>query len=100
MTAILVRYLFVTFRELRGLFFIAKFPKNFKDRTFILPNNFVNKITPQSWRGQIINLEDPEFKKNVKNLIRDKARADLYTELLKLVQLAKLRTIGYTFIIL
>ena len=45
----------------RGLFFIAKFPKNFENRTFILPNNVKNKITPQSWRGQIINLEDPEF---------------------------------------
>ena len=45
----------------KGLFFIAKFPKNFKNRTFILPYNFVHKITPQSWRGQIINLEDSEF---------------------------------------
>ena len=45
----------------KGLFFIAKFPKNFENRTFILPNNFRNKITPQSWRGQIINLEDSEF---------------------------------------
>ena len=45
----------------RGLFFIAKFSKNFQHRTFILPNKFTNKITPQSWRGQIINLEDPEF---------------------------------------
>ncbi len=45
----------------RGLFFIAKFSKNFENRTFILPNSFTNKITPQSWRGQIIKLEDPEF---------------------------------------
>ena len=45
----------------RGLFFIAKFPKNFENRTFILPNNLENKITFQTWRGQIVNLEDPEF---------------------------------------
>lgn len=45
----------------RGLFFIAKFPKSFAKRTFILPNKFSNKITPQSWRGKRINLEDSEF---------------------------------------
>lgn len=45
-----------------GLFFEAKFAKNFKSRTFILPNNLKNK-TPliNNWRGQLVNLEDPNF---------------------------------------
>ena len=45
----------------RGLFFIAKFPKNFENRIFILPKSLQTKINRQSWRGQTINLEDSEF---------------------------------------
>jgi len=45
----------------RGLFFIAKFPKHFENRIFILPKNLQTKINNQSWRGQTINLEDSEF---------------------------------------
>ena len=45
-----------------GLFFEAKFSKNFISRTFVLPNNFQTKLTSwNSWRGEEINLEDPEF---------------------------------------
>ncbi|MEM9272267.1 MAG: DUF3137 domain-containing protein, partial [Cyanobacteria bacterium P01_F01_bin.143] len=45
----------------RGLFFIAKFPKNFENRIFILPKSLQTKINNQLWRGQTINLEDSEF---------------------------------------
>ncbi|ELS01819.1 cytochrome c biogenesis factor [Xenococcus sp. PCC 7305] len=45
----------------RGLFFVAKFPKKFESRIFILPKTFTNKIYKQSWRGQTIRLEDPEL---------------------------------------
>ena len=46
----------------QGLFFEAKFAKKFDCRTFIMPNDIKNK-TPliNGWRGQTINLEDPEF---------------------------------------
>ena len=47
----------------KGLFFVAKFPKNFERRIFILPHNFTNKINLQQWRGKKINLEDSEFNK-------------------------------------
>ncbi|MEL6439551.1 MAG: DUF3137 domain-containing protein [Cyanobacteria bacterium J06621_8] len=48
----------------RGLFFEARFAKNFLSRTFILPNDFSSKLAPlHSWRGEVINLEDPEFAK-------------------------------------
>ena len=46
----------------RGLFFEAKFSKNFISRTFIVPNNTMSKITHlNNWRGELIKLEDPEF---------------------------------------
>lgn len=47
----------------RGLFFEARFPKSFVSRTFILPNTLKNKVAAlNSWRGENIDLEDPEFK--------------------------------------
>ena len=46
----------------RGLFFEAKFAKNFISRTFIVPNDVKNKIPSlNNWRGEIVKLEDPEF---------------------------------------
>ncbi|MEY2857583.1 MAG: hypothetical protein RLZZ74_1895 [Cyanobacteriota bacterium] len=46
----------------QGLFFEAKFAKNFGSRTFVMPNDFQGRITPfHSWRGDLIKLEDPEF---------------------------------------
>jgi hypothetical protein len=46
----------------RGLFFEARFPKNFVSRTFILPSIFTNKVASlNSWRGERIDLEAPEF---------------------------------------
>ena len=47
-----------------GLFFEAKFPKSFIGRTFILPNNLSSKLASfNSWRGESVNLEDPEFQR-------------------------------------
>ena len=47
-----------------GLFFEARFPKSFVGRTFILPNTLKSKITSlNSWRGEEIKLEDPEFER-------------------------------------
>ena len=46
-----------------GLFFEAKFSKNFISRTFILPNTFKSKVASlNNWRGEKVNLEDLEFK--------------------------------------
>ncbi|MEL6909444.1 MAG: DUF3137 domain-containing protein [Cyanobacteria bacterium J06629_2] len=46
----------------RGLFFEARFAKNFVSRTFVMPNDLQHRLTPlNSWRGETINLEDPEF---------------------------------------
>jgi tetratricopeptide (TPR) repeat protein len=46
----------------RGLFFVAKFPKNFKSRAFILPQIFKHQVPKiEEWRGELINLEDSEF---------------------------------------
>ncbi len=46
----------------RGLFFEARFAKNFVSRTFVMPNDFKGKIAPlHNWRGDLIKLEDPEF---------------------------------------
>lgn len=46
----------------RGLFFEAKFSKNFISRTFIVPNNTMSNFTHfNNWRGELIKLEDPEF---------------------------------------
>lgn len=48
----------------RGLFFEAKFAKNFVSRTFVLPNDFKGQLTPlHNWRGDVIKLEDPEFER-------------------------------------
>jgi len=45
-----------------GLFFEAKFAKNFVSRTFILPNNFKNQVgLSNNWQGENIELEDPDF---------------------------------------
>ncbi|MEL6927232.1 MAG: DUF3137 domain-containing protein [Cyanobacteria bacterium J06600_6] len=45
-----------------GLFFEARFAKNFVSRTFVMPNDVKNNIPLiNSWRGDLINLEDPEF---------------------------------------
>ena len=45
-----------------GLFFEAKFAKNFVSRTFILPNNFKRKVgLSNNWQGESIELEDPDF---------------------------------------
>ena len=47
-----------------GLFFEAKFSKSFVSRTFILPQTFKNKLGMlNNWRGENIDLEDPEFKR-------------------------------------
>jgi len=47
-----------------GLFFQAKFSKNFVSRTFVLPNDLKNKILlKNNWQGEIVSLEDPEFQK-------------------------------------
>ncbi len=46
----------------RGLFFEARFAKNFMSRTFVMPNDFLGKLAPLNhWRGDVIKLEDPEF---------------------------------------
>lgn len=46
----------------QGLFFEAKFSKNFISRTFIVPNDTKSRITNlNNWRGELIKLEDPEF---------------------------------------
>lgn len=46
----------------RGLFFVAKFPKNFKSRAFILPQVLKHQVTTiENWRGELVNLEDREF---------------------------------------
>ncbi|MCC0178323.1 DUF3137 domain-containing protein [Waterburya agarophytonicola K14] len=51
----------------RGLFFEAEFSKKFLSRTFILPNTFKNKVSVlNNWRGQNVDLEDPEFKQMFK----------------------------------
>jgi Protein of unknown function (DUF3137) len=48
----------------QGLFFEAKFAKNFVSRTFVMPNDFQGRIAPlHSWRGELIKLEDPEFQR-------------------------------------
>jgi hypothetical protein len=48
----------------QGLFFEAKFAKNFVSRTFVMPNDFKGRIAPlHSWRGDLIKLEDPEFER-------------------------------------
>ncbi|MEM7761193.1 MAG: DUF3137 domain-containing protein, partial [Cyanobacteria bacterium P01_A01_bin.40] len=48
----------------RGLFFEARFAKNFHSRTFVIHNNISGRIAPlNSWRGDVIKLEDPEFDK-------------------------------------
>ncbi|MEM7758205.1 MAG: DUF3137 domain-containing protein [Cyanobacteria bacterium P01_A01_bin.40] len=48
----------------RGLFFEARFAKNFHSRTFVMHNNISGRIAPlHSWRGDVIKLEDPEFDK-------------------------------------
>ena len=45
-----------------GLFFEARFAKNFVSRTFVLPNDVKSKVASiNSWRGELIKLEDPEF---------------------------------------
>lgn len=45
-----------------GLFFEAKFAKNFLSRTFIMPNNFKTKVGLfNNWQGESIKLEDPDF---------------------------------------
>ena len=45
-----------------GLFFEAKFAKNFANRTFIVPNNLKRKVgLSNNWQGESIKLEDPEF---------------------------------------
>ena len=47
-----------------GLFFEAKFVKNFVSRTFVMPNDVKNNIPLiNNWRGDIVNLEDPEFER-------------------------------------
>ncbi len=47
-----------------GLFFEAEFAKKFNGRTFILPNNLKTKVPLiNNWRGQLIKLEAPEFKR-------------------------------------
>ena len=49
-------------RIFRGLFFEAKFAKNFKGRAFVLPNDLKSKAPLiNSWRGELVKLEDPEF---------------------------------------
>lgn len=46
----------------RGLFFEAKFAKNFNGRAFVLPNDLKSKAPLiNNWRGELIKLEDPEF---------------------------------------
>jgi tetratricopeptide (TPR) repeat protein len=46
----------------RGLFFMAKFSKNFPNRTFLLPNDLSNRVPLVNyWRGEVIKLEDLEF---------------------------------------
>ncbi|PSB08848.1 hypothetical protein C7B62_15185 [Pleurocapsa sp. CCALA 161] len=48
----------------QGLFFEAKFAKNFVSRTFVMPNDLKGKMAPlHSWRGEPIKLEDPEFER-------------------------------------
>ena len=55
----------------KGLFFRARFNKNFKGRTVVLPDiaeRFLGMVgrTIQSWhqgRGELIQLEDPEFER-------------------------------------
>ena len=48
----------------QGLFFEAKFAKSFSGRTFVMPNNFKQKLEPLNrWRGELIKLEDPEFER-------------------------------------
>ncbi len=48
----------------QGLFFEAKFAKSFNSRTFVMPNNFKQKLEPLNrWRGELIKLEDPEFER-------------------------------------
>ena len=45
-----------------GLFFEARFAKNFVSRTFVMPNDVKSKISlVNSWRGELVKLEDPEF---------------------------------------
>lgn len=49
-------------RIFRGLFFEAKFAKNFKGRAFVLPKDLKSKATLiNNWRGELVKLEDPEF---------------------------------------
>jgi hypothetical protein len=48
----------------RGLFFTAKFAKNFPNRTFVIPNDLQNRIPLVNyWRGELVKLEDSEFEK-------------------------------------
>lgn len=73
-----------------GLFFEAKFSKNFISRTFILPNTFKSKVTVlNNWRGEKVDLEDPDFK-HIFNVYSDnqiEARYILSTNLMsRLVQ--------------
>ena len=45
-----------------GLFFEAKFAKNFISRTFVMPNTLKSKVlASSSWRGEEVKLEDIEF---------------------------------------
>ena len=47
-----------------GLFFEAKFSKNFLSRTFVMPNDIRGKIAFfNNWRGARVKLEDPEFER-------------------------------------
>ncbi len=49
-------------RIFKGLFFTAKFAKNFKGRVFVLPNDLKSKAPLiNHWRGELVKLEDPEF---------------------------------------
>ena len=46
-----------------GLFFEAKFPKSFVSRTFVMSRNLKSRISPlNSWRGEVIKLEDPRIR--------------------------------------
>lgn len=46
----------------RGLFFTAKFAKNFPNRTFVIPNDLQNRVPLVNyWRGEVVKLEDLEF---------------------------------------
>ncbi|MEL6494234.1 MAG: DUF3137 domain-containing protein [Cyanobacteria bacterium J06623_7] len=49
-------------RLFHGLFFEAQFVKSFACRTFVIPNDVRGRVAAlNSWRGEAIALEDPEF---------------------------------------